>query len=192
MKVWKRAGLLVVVIFWLAGCGVDSNSGKKFDNGNSVDDVMSNQTEKKEDMNTDTEISVNTSEKQTEVMEQEFETEVDFDLTDMSSDMVYATIYQMMAEPDRYAGKTFRMEGMFFASYYELTQRYYYYCIIQDAAACCAQGMEFVWEDGSHIYPDEYPKENAEIVVEGMFETYKEEGDNNLYCRLINAKIWEK
>ena len=39
--------------------------------------------------------------------------------------------------------------------------------MIQDATACCAQEMEFTWEDGSHIYPDEYPKDNAEIVVEG-------------------------
>ena len=61
--------------------------------------------------------------------------------------------------------------------------------MIQDATACCAQGMEFVWGDGSHVYPDEYPEEDAEVIVEGTFETYTEERDENLYCRLKDATL---
>ncbi len=114
---------------------------------------------------------------------------VDYDLTEMSSDMVYATVYQMMATPEEYEGKTFRMDGLFYAGYYEATEKYYYYCIIQDATACCAQGMEFVWGDGSHRYPEEYPQDDAYVMVEGTFETYQEEGDSNLYCRLVNATL---
>lgn len=49
--------------------------------------------------------------------------------------------------------------------------------------------MEFVWGDGTHIYPEEYPEDNAEIVVEGIFEAYREEGDGNLYCRLSDATL---
>ncbi len=119
----------------------------------------------------------------------EGKTTVDYDLTAMSSDMVYATVYQMMILPEDYEGKTFRMEGSFYATYYEPTQSYYYYCIIQDATACCAQGLEFVWGDGSHKYPDEYPEEYTDVVVEGTFETYREEGDENLYCRLTDAVL---
>ena len=70
-----------------------------------------------------------------------------------------------------------------------IQKKYYHYCIIQDATACCAQGMEFVWGDGSHVYPDEYPAEDADVIVEGTFETYREEGDSNLYCRLANATL---
>ena len=110
----------------------------------------------------------------------------------MSSDMVYATVYQMMVTPEEYEGKTFRIDGNFYATYYEATKKYYFYCIIQDATACCAQGMEFIWDDGSHIYPDEYPEDNAEIVVEGTFETYREDGDENLYCRLSDAILQQK
>lgn len=117
------------------------------------------------------------------------EKEVDYDLTELSSEMVYAMIFQMMNVPEQYEGKTFRMEGLFYASYYEPTQQYYYYCIIQDAMACCAQGMEFVWGDGSHSYPDEYPEEYAEITIEGIFETYREDGNDILYCRLANATL---
>ena len=106
--------------------------------------------------------------------------------------MVYATVYQMMVAPKEYEGKTFRIDGNFYATYYKATKKSYFYCVIQDATACCAQGMEFVWEDGSHIYPDEYPKDNAEIVVEGIFETYREDGDENLYCRLSDATLQVK
>lgn len=118
--------------------------------------------------------------------------DVDYDLTTMSSDLIYATVYQMMVDPDQYTGKTFRIEGNFYASYYDPTQKYYFYCIIQDATACCSQGLEFVWGDGTHVYPDEYPDENAEVVVEGRFETYTEEGDSNLYARLADAELTVK
>ncbi len=114
---------------------------------------------------------------------------VDYDLTKMDSDMVYATVFQMMSAPQQYEGKTFRMDGLYYSIYYETTDKYYHYCIIQDALACCAQGMEFVWGDGSHQYPEEYPAEEAEIIVEGIFETYREDGDDNLYCRLANASL---
>lgn len=71
---------------------------------------------------------------------------------------------------------------------YEPTQKYYFYCVIQDATACCAQGLEFVWDDGTHVYPDEYPEDNAEVIIEGTFETYREE-DASLYCRLADATL---
>ena len=72
---------------------------------------------------------------------------------------------------------------------YDLTQKYYFYCVIQDATACCAQGLEFVWDDGTHVYPDEYPEDNAEVIIEGTFETYREEEDASLYCRLADATL---
>lgn len=116
---------------------------------------------------------------------------VDYDLTNMSSDMVYAIVYQMMVNPDSYVGKVIRMDGTYYASYYEPTAKYYHYCLIQDAASCCAQGIEFVWGDGSYVYPDEYPQDETEIVVQGTFETYTDEetGTNYLYCRLNNATL---
>jgi hypothetical protein len=81
------------------------------------------------------------------------------------------------------------MNGLYYAGYYEPAAKHYHYCIIQDALACCAQGIEFIWRNGSHVYPDEYPEENAKIVVQGTFETYREDGDGNLYCRLKDATM---
>lgn len=40
----------------------------------------------------------------------------------MSSDLVYATVYQMMVTPEEYEGKTFRIDGNFYATYYEATK----------------------------------------------------------------------
>ena len=116
-------------------------------------------------------------------------TGVDYDLTQMNGDMVYATVYQMMADPSTYEGKTFRMEGLYTPIIVEDTGKIYHYCLIQDALACCAQGMEFVSGDGSHTDQSEYPPEDTDIIVEGIFETYREEDDENLYCRLANATM---
>lgn len=114
---------------------------------------------------------------------------VTYDLTTMGSEMVYAMVYQFMMNPQDYIGETIKMQGTYYSVWYEATQKYYHYCIIQDALACCAQGMEFVWEDGSHSYPEEYPENETEVLITGEFETYQEEGDTSLYCRLKNASM---
>lgn len=165
MKYRKKAFLILGILLIAVGCGKKENETIK-------DDVLAEVPEETE-----------------KVEEQEQENTIDYDLTTMGSDMVYATVYQFMMSPDDYIGKTIRMEGSYSATWYEPTAKYYHYCIIQDAMACCAQGMEFVWDDGSHVYPDEYPQENAKIVVTGVFETYREEGDSNLYCRLKDATM---
>ena len=202
MKRLRKCGILFLCVLLVTGCGnKNSTEQKGVSNTNSVDSVIDNQINN-EPENSETEITETgktplndepqkDAEKTPENTEavQKAEDTVDYDLTQMGSDMVYATVYQMMVEPSEYEGKTFRIDGNFYASYYEATKKYYFYCIIQDATACCAQGMEFVWEDGSHIYPDEYPDDNAEIIVEGTFETYREDGDENLYCRLSDATL---
>ena len=112
---------------------------------------------------------------------------MDYDLTEMNADMVYATVYDMMANPSAYRGKTVRVEGPCYHSYYDVTDKDYFAVIIKDATACCAQGIEFVWDDGSHVYPDEYPANGVDVVVTGTFDTYKE-GDST-YAHLVGASV---
>ena len=102
-------------------------------------------------------------------------TGADVDLTVMSSTMVYAEVYNIMANPGEYMGKTIKMSGLYYASYYDETDLYYHYVIVEDATACCAQGLEFIW-DGEHAYPDDYPDEQANIEVAGVFGSYDELG----------------
>mgnify|MGYP000887228150 FL=1 len=198
MKHIVKIMIVLLLLLTVTGCGNDGNVANRVGNGNNVDKVISEQIDKTESENnsSDSEKDASTkpeggSEERDCISEKSGNDSViiDYDLTNMSSDMVYAIVYQMMVDPDAYIGKTFRMEGMYYAVYYEPTGKYYHYCIIQDALACCAQGMEFVWGDGSHVYPDEYPKENTKIVVQGTFETYREDGDDNLYCRLKDATM---
>ena len=113
---------------------------------------------------------------------------VDVDLTLMSSDLVYATVYQMMSKPEEYVGKTIKMKGTYNPTYYPITEKYYNYCLIADAAACCSQGLEFELS-GGRTYPDDYPADQSEIVVTGVFEIYTEEaGQTFYYCRLRDAE----
>lgn len=203
MKNLKKCMVLLLCILLITGCSNKKGTdGKGVNNTNSIEKVIDNQianedgkTETTESEKVSSDVESNKDIEDTisgaENVRDTDET-VDYDLTQMSSDMVYATVYQMMVTPEEYEGKTFRIDGNFYATYYEATKKYYFYCIIQDATACCAQGMEFIWDDGSHIYPDEYPEDNAEIVVEGTFETYREDGDENLYCRLSDAILQQK
>lgn len=107
---------------------------------------------------------------------------VDIDLTTLSSSMVYAEVYDMMAAPDRYIGKKVRMSGTF--TYFAGENRYYFACLIADATACCAQGIEFVLKN-ERSFPEEYPEVGELVTIVGVFDTYYE--GKNRYCQLINA-----
>ena len=200
MKNLIKSMVIFLCIFLITGCSNRKNVDEKgVSNTNSVNQIIDNQTVNNDnttEASIDEEASTTTNVEPSKINKEEDvknpDTTVDYDLTQMSSSMVFATVYQMMMTPQEYEGKTFRIDGNFYATYYEPTKKYYFYCIIQDATACCTQGMEFVWDDGSHIYPDEYPDDNAEIVVEGTFETYREEGNQNLYGRLSDATLQQK
>lgn len=107
--------------------------------------------------------------------------QVDVDLTKMSATMVYSEVYNMLAVPDDYIGKTVRMSGKF--QVYEGEGRNYYVVIIPDATACCQQGMEFILAD-----PDAYPEPGRDVTVTGVFDTYYE-GEYMRFCQLIDATV---
>lgn len=118
--------------------------------------------------------------------------DMDVDLTELSSTMVYSEIYNMMYTPEKYVGKTVKMKGAFAVGYsYKpdgtmdessiLTS-----CIVMDATACCSQGIEFVLS-GEHTYPDDYPALNDEIVITGVFDTYEKNGFK--FCHLVDAEL---
>lgn len=108
-------------------------------------------------------------------------TEVDVDLTVLSSTMVYAEVYNMMSNPEEYVGKTIKIKGQYYSEYWDDTQRYYHYVIISDATACCQSGIEFIWDDNYHVYPDEYPENDTEIEISGVFDSYEELGQKYYY-----------
>lgn len=198
----KRTGIgiwLLAAVVLLSGCGKQTDNGKGINSGKTVDKVIESQVKKEEQKETEESTKEdtqkndqqNTDTQTTENVQGSVnapEAAVDVDLSVMDSDMIYATVYQMMSDPEQYVGKTFRIEGKFYVTYDEMTKNQYYYCVIKDATECCAQGLEFVWGDGSHIYPDEYPTDGTEVIVDGTFELYME--NDSRYCRLANADFY--
>lgn len=198
----KRAGIgiwLLAVVVLISGCGKRADNGKGINSGETVDKVIESQVKKEEQKKTEESTKEDTqknNQQNTDTQTPESaqgtvnapEAAVDVDLSVMDSDMIYATVYQMMSDPEQYVGKTFRIEGKFYVTYDEMTKNQYYYCVIKDATECCAQGLEFVWGDGSHIYPDEYPTDGTEVIVDGTFELYME--NDSRYCRLANADFY--
>ena len=204
------AGLaLTICLQGLTACGAGDDGSSKYQNdGNSVQDTLNSQMAK-EDAEATSEATTEatteaTIEKKTEAASAtagdstaigvtdiaDAKTDVDVDLTVMDSTMVYSTVYQMMADASSYLGKTVRMKGMYYSSYDETTGVRYFFVIVKDATACCQQGLEFIWGDGSHVFPDEYPEEGSEVEVTGVFETYKDNPEDEFdYCRLGNAKL---
>ena len=111
---------------------------------------------------------------------------IDYDLTTMGSDMVYATVYLLMTQPEDFEGKKFKMKGQYLSSFFEPTQKYYSYCFISDAAGCCSQGIEFETKEKLK-HPNDFPEDNTDIEVVGVFESYTEDG--KLYCHLKDSKM---
>lgn len=198
----KRTGIgiwLLAAVVLISGCGKRADNGKGINSGKTVDKVIENQVKKEEQKKTEESTKEDTQKNDQQNADTQTpesvqgtvnapEAAVDVDLSVMDSDMIYATVYQMMSDPEQYVGKTFRIEGKFYVTYDEMTKNQYYYCVIKDATECCAQGLEFVWGDGSHIYPDEYPTDGTEVIVDGTFELYME--NDSRYCRLANADFY--
>ncbi len=108
------------------------------------------------------------------------------DLTLLSSTAVYGQVFDMMYYPEKYIGKTVRMKGLYSDYCDESTGKHYFACIIMDATACCSQGIEFILTD-DYKYPEDYPAEDDEITVEGIFDVYTEESGS--YCTLRLASL---
>lgn len=203
-----RVGLLLLTLglFALAGCSSDSNTPevaqRQEEKLSVVDAIIAEEAKKLEEKTVATETEA-TAEVTTEpdqesnpiqpiVEEDAPDIQLDgeiIDLTQMNSNMVYVVMNQMNMNPSEYVGKTVILQGNFDTLFDEGTQKQYHYALMTDETACCSVGLEFVWDDGNHVYPDEYPEPGEMIKVTGQFETYMDEGVNFLYCRLSNATL---
>ena len=127
MKKLIKYMMLFLCILLMTGCSnKKSVGGKNITTANSVDKIINEQiNNENKDKTTDNKnlLSSNDSSKGTENAikdtegTQKTKGTVDYDLTQMSSDLVYATVYQMMVTPEEYEGKTFRIDGNFYATY---------------------------------------------------------------------------
>lgn len=104
------------------------------------------------------------------------------DLTKLSSTMVFGEVFSMLAEPNRYVGRTVKMSGTSAHLVNPETNERFYACVIADATNCCAQGLEYVLPEG-----EAYPEPDAEITVTGTFALYYENGYQSFH--LVDARL---
>lgn len=201
--------IIFIIFVAIAGCGKKrQNKNQMFSTTKSVKDTieeeMKKEQEKKENVENEkalkndfqaTEEDVkeinedkNEENKKAENVGEENQKDIDYDLTEMNSDMIYATVFMVVQDPESYAGKTFKIYGNSYTFPTTEGKSMTHYCLIKDALACCAQGLEFISSNSDEKYPDD----GDEIVVTGTLESYTVEDIPMPLCRLVNAKIEKK
>ncbi|WP_294427626.1 hypothetical protein [uncultured Treponema sp.] len=93
---------------------------------------------------------------------------IDYDLSEMNSNLVYAEVFNMMIEPEIYDDKVIKMRGNFVTYENSPTANggKSYAVIISDALACCKQGIEFRYD-----FDGKMPKDGDIITVTGVYVT---------------------
>ena len=89
---------------------------------------------------------------------------IDYDLSRMKPNMLYAQVFDMLVSPETYENKTITMKGSFEIFEASEIMGKSYSVIIYDALACCQQGIEFKYDFGENI-----PEKGSEITVTGKF-----------------------
>ena len=180
--------ICLTLAFGVTACGKASD---KDSNGDTK--IISDAKNKQENSKSDTKKEVSKKEvagdagkgKSSKTKSKTKSNKIDVDLNNLNANVVYAQVFQMMTEPDKFIGKRIRMSGQF--NVYAAQEgnpsgvTEYYAIIIADAQACCQQGIEFVWP--GHTYPDGFPEVKSNASVTGIFEVYTEDGKK--YCRLV-------
>lgn len=201
--------IIFIIFVAIAGCGKKrQNKNQMFSTTKSVKDTieeeMKKEQEKKENAENEkalkndfqaTEEDVkeinedkNEENKKAKNLGGENQKDIDYDLTEMNSDMIYATVFMVVQDPESYAGKTFKIYGNSYTFPTTEGKSMTHYCLIKDALACCAQGLEFISSNSDEKYPDD----GDEIVVTGTLESYTVEDIPMPLCLLVNAKIEKK
>ncbi len=190
--------LLILVSITVSGCKSTPKTETKIEKKNAVEAVIDEQVAKLEEADKENDkasTNLGTSitgqddgfeKRLDEARNIKPENGIDYDLTTMGSDMVYATVYLMMTDPSSYEGKKVKMSGQYYAAWYEPRKTYYNYCFISDAAGCCSQGIEFAMGE-EYKYPNDFPDDDTDITVIGTFETYMEDGKT--FCHLKECEM---
>ena len=180
--------VLFAALYILSGCANKKADVYAVNNKNSVDKVLKEKTspqkthKKSASVKNETKKNTGTQKNVSGKKSKKF----DYDLTNMNSDMVYATVFQMMMEPEAFKGKKIKLKGVYYSGNDKKTKKKYHFCIIKDALQCCAQGIEIVPDNKLKEKKVIFPKQNKSIIVTGVAETYKIKGDKQIYFR-INA-----
>lgn len=112
---------------------------------------------------------------------------IQWDMTRLGYTMAYAQMYDMLLNPDQYAGQTLKLRGTYYGPQPEGAPEPYHLILVTDEAACCNIGMEFVVTGDTKGL--RYPKEDAPIELTGLISTL--EADGNTYPVLFVNEVVE-
>lgn len=188
MRKLKKLVILLIMLSLVACESKETLVTTKMETKNQIEAIIDEQVAKLEESNLDPVLNETSDFEDIlkEARNKKIDSDVSYDLTKMNKDMIYATVYLFMTEPDEFIGETVRVRGEYLKASYEENNQYYSYCFISDAAGCCSQGLEFDLGKG-HNEKIKKLKEKTEIEVVGTFETYYEGGKR--FCRLRDAKL---
>lgn len=109
------------------------------------------------------------------------------DVSKYSTTMAYSTLDNMLnINPSEYLGKTIKIGGVFVRGMNNYTNTPLDFIVITDSTACCSLGLEFELA-GNLAYPNDYPEEGTDAIIEGLYESYEENGA--IYYHLTEAKF---
>ncbi|MFV0479988.1 MAG: hypothetical protein ACK5LZ_05410 [Anaerorhabdus sp.] len=115
---------------------------------------------------------------------------VDVDLAEMGSTMVYAEVYNILMDPTAYLGKNIRVQGEYNQLYNSETGSYDHYIIIKDALACCATGLDFLLQE-SDSNLELYPEQGSNIELIGEYKQYENYDYDRYYLSAEVAQVIE-
>ena len=114
--------------------------------------------------------------------------DVDVNLSDLGTTMLFAEITNIMNDPEGYLGKVIKIHGGYFNIYDEESNQYIHFVLILDEAGCCEQGFQFrVGEEfGS---PEDLFEIEEEIEIIGVFRSCDGEGWGRYYLAVEELNV---
>lgn len=110
----------------------------------------------------------------------------DVDLAGMGATMVYSYVFSIVSDPAQYVGQRFRVRGTYQVTHWSATDLDYNFVVVSDATACCAQGLEFLLDEGLS-----YPAAGDQIEITGTFGSYDELDETYYYIQADSIRAWE-
>lgn len=149
-------------------------------NNNETNNSLNNTTHAPKEDNSDIKEIIDHIEK-----ENKTDSNFNLDLTQMHPDMIFATVFMIVQDPESVRGKTIKVKGNLYTFPTPDGKSTTQYCIIKDALKCCAQGLNLIPKKAF----DKVPADDTQVLVEGVLEPYTVEGVPMTLCRIKDAKV---
>ena len=116
------------------------------------------------------------------------ESDVDIDLSELSLSIIQTEYSQIVSNATDYSGKTIRAYGSYYTLFFDDTGKHSHYIIVVPGDECCRLGFEFR-RDGDYVFPQDYPSENAIILITGTLHRDADSGLSSIYIDVDELSV---